>query len=78
MPVSGTTTALAFIDSISQNANGEITPTKKYVANVAASTNGVGGNAGLMGAADKEKLDAIDYASDAEVAELFAAPAAAE
>ena len=78
VPVSGTTTALAFIDSISQNVNGEITPTKKYVANVAASTNGVGGNAGLMGAADKEKLDAIDYASDAEVAELFATPASGE
>lgn len=72
VPSSGTTTAVAFIDSISQNANGEITATKKNVLNVAASSSGVGGNNGLMLATDKEKLDAIEYASDAEVEALFA------
>ena len=71
-------TAVEFISSLEQNTNGVVTAMKKTVVGVVASTNGVGGNAGLMGAADKEKLDAIDYASDAEVAELFAIPAAGE
>lgn len=52
-------TAVAFIDSISQNANGVVTPTKKTVANAVASTSGAGGSAGLMTAADKEKLNGI-------------------
>jgi hypothetical protein len=52
-------TGVSFIDSISQNANGEITPHKKTVANVAASTSGSGGSNGLMLATDKEKLDGI-------------------
>lgn len=66
-------TAVAFIDTFAQDANGEVTVTKKTVVGATASSGGVGGNAGLMSATDKEKLDGIDYASDSEVAELFAA-----
>jgi len=65
-------TAVAFIDSISQNTNGEVSVTKKTVVGAVASSAGVGGNAGLLSATDKEKIDAIDYATDAEVAALFA------
>ena len=50
-------TAVSFIDTISQDANGEITVTKKTVQNATASTSGVGGNAGLLSAADKETID---------------------
>lgn len=46
-------TALAFIDTISQNAQGVITPTKKTVAGASQSA------AGLMSANDKKKLDGI-------------------
>lgn len=46
-------TAIAFIDSISQNAQGVISPTKKTVQSASQST------AGLMSAADKVKLDGI-------------------
>lgn len=55
---SGTTTA--FIDTISQNAQGVITATKKTVASATQSA------AGLMSAADKKKLDGIEtYVDDA-------------
>jgi len=47
-------TSIEFIDSISQNAQGVITPTKKTVATVTTSTNG------LMSASDKNKLDNLD------------------
>ena len=43
VPSSGTTTAVQFIDTISQDANGVITPTKKAIPTVAASTSGEGG-----------------------------------
>ena len=46
-------TSLTFIDDISQNEQGVITPTKKTVATVTTSA------AGLMSAADKTKLDGI-------------------
>ena len=46
-------TAVAFIDSITQNANGVITPTKKTVRSASQS------ESGLMSAADKKKLDGI-------------------
>lgn len=46
-------TAVAFIDNISQNTNGVISPTKKTVAGATQSA------AGLMSAADKTKLDGI-------------------
>jgi hypothetical protein len=64
-------TGLTFIDSISQNTNGVITPHKKTVANVVASESGVGGSDGLMSAADKEKLDDIGYATDSDIEDLF-------
>ena len=46
-------TAVAFIDSITQNANGVITPTKKTVRSASQS------ESGLMSATDKTKLDGI-------------------
>lgn len=64
-------TGLAFIDSISQDANGEITPHKKTVANVSASTSGAGGTNGLMLATDKEKLDNLLECSDDDIDSIF-------
>ena len=64
--------AVAFIDSIEQDANGEITVTKKNVQTVSASTSGVGGQAGLMAAADKEKLDGLLECSDSDIDSIFA------
>lgn len=57
-------TGITFIDSISQNANGVITPHKKTVQNVVASdtSTGTAGNDGLMTAAMAEKLNGIDAA----------------
>ena len=46
--------AVAFIDSISQDAQGVITPTKKTVPTATQSADG------LMSAADKEKLDDVE------------------
>lgn len=46
-------TAVAFIDSITQNADGAITPTKKTVRSASQS------ESGLMSATDKAKLDGI-------------------
>lgn len=74
-PVSDPTadgTGIEFIDSISQNANGEITPHKKSVQAVTASSAGVGGQAGLMAAADKEKLDLLLECSDEDIDSIFA------
>ena len=64
-------TALEFIDTISQDENGEISVTKKTVANVSASTSGVGGTNGLMTAADKEKLDGLLECSDSDIDSIF-------
>jgi len=64
-------TALEFIDTISQDTNGEISVTKKTVANVSASTSGVGGTNGLMTAADKEKLDGLLECSDSDIDSIF-------
>lgn len=47
-------TAVAFIDSITQNANGVITPTKKTVRSASQS------ESGLMSATDKAKLDGVE------------------
>jgi len=71
VPSSGTTDALEFIDSISQDTNGVITPTKKAVKVVSASSSGVGGNNGLMTAADKEKLDGLLECSDSDIDSIF-------
>lgn len=49
----------SFIDSISQDANGVIAPTKKTVPDASPSVSGAGGTNGLMSATDKEKLDGI-------------------
>ena len=65
-------TGIEFIDSISQNANGEITPHKKSVQAATASISGVGGQAGLMAAADKEKLDLLLECSDDDIDSIFA------
>ena len=64
-------TGITFIDSITQNANGEITPHKKTVQTVSASASGVGGQAGLMAAADKEKLDGLLECSDSDIDSIF-------
>lgn len=40
--------ALAFIDTISQNANGVITATKKYMTDMMGATSGANGSAGLV------------------------------
>ena len=58
--------ATSFIDSISQNTNGEITATKKTIPTVTASVSGAGGNDGLMTAAQAEALAAIDYSGKAD------------
>ena len=71
VPSSGTTDALEFIDTISQDANGVITPTKKAVKVVAASTSGVGGNNGLMTAAQAEKLAGLLECSDSDIDSIF-------
>ena len=58
--------AAAFIDSISQNTNGEITVTKK---NVQAASDS---QAGLMSAADFTKLAALQECSDDDIDSIFA------
>ena len=65
-------TAIEFIATIEQDANGEITATKSTVQSVTASTSGVGGQAGLMAAADKEKLDGLLECSDSDIDSIFA------
>lgn len=64
-------TGITFIDRISQNANGEITPHKKTVQNASASTSGVGGADGLMSASDKEKLNGLLECSDDDIDSIF-------
>ena len=59
-------TGIEFIDSISQNANGEITVTKKNVQAASAS------QAGLMSAADFSKLAALQECSDDDIDSIFA------
>lgn len=57
---------IEFIDSISQNANGEITPHKKSVQAASAS------QAGLMSAADFSKLADLQECSDEDIDSIFA------
>lgn len=64
-------TGVDFIDSISQDANGVITPHKKTVQTVSASTSGVGGQAGLMTAAQAEKLAGLLECSDDDIDSIF-------
>ena len=64
-------TSITFIDSLTQDANGDVTATKKTVQSASASTSGVGGQAGLMAAADKEKLDGLLECSDSDIDSIF-------
>ena len=61
-----------FVDSVTQDANGEISVHKKTVPNVSASTSGTGGTNGLMLATDKEKLDGLLECSDSDIDSIFA------
>ena len=64
-------TGIEFIDSISQDTNGVITPHKKSVQTVSASASGVGGNNGLMTAAQAEKLAGLNECSDSDIDSIF-------
>lgn len=48
VPSTGTTTSLTFIDSISQDADGVISPTKKTVATMVGAQSNTAGQAGLV------------------------------
>lgn len=61
-----------FVDSVTQNENGEISVHKKTVPNVSASASGTGGTNGLMLATDKEKLDSLLECSDSDIDSIFA------
>ena len=61
-----------FVDSVTQDANGEVSVHKKTVPNVSASTSGTGGTNGLMLATDKEKLDGLLECSDSDIDSIFA------
>lgn len=61
-----------FVDSVTQDENGEISVHKKTVPNVSASTSGTGGTNGLMLATDKEKLDNLLECSDSDIDSIFA------
>lgn len=58
--------SISFVDSITQNENGVIAPTKKTIPIVSPSQAGIGGIDGLMSAQDKELLDNIDYSNKAD------------
>ena len=60
-----------FVDSVTQDENGEISVHKKTVPNVSASTSGTGGTNGLMLATDKEKLDGLLECSDSDIDSIF-------
>ena len=60
-----------FVDSVTQDTNGEISVHKKTVPNVSASTSGTGGTNGLMLATDKEKLDGLLECSDNDIDSIF-------
>lgn len=64
-------TATAFVDTISQNAQGVITATKKTVASATQSA------AGLMSAEDKIKLDGIAIGATANTGDITAVTAGA-
>ena len=65
-PTAGSATdTLNFIATISQNENGEITATKQPVRSASAS------QSGLMSSAHYSKLDAIAYAADSDIDEIF-------
>lgn len=66
-PSAGTDTDVdEFIATIEQNANGEITATKQKVRSASAS------QSGLMSSAHYSKLEAIAYAENSDIDEMFA------
>lgn len=65
-PTAGSTPGLAFIATVSQDANGVITATKENVQGASAS------QAGVMSAAHFTKLESIAYAADTDIDEIFA------
>lgn len=66
-PTAGNSTdTIEFIATASQNANGDMTLTKQAVRAASASQSGV------MSAAHYTKLEAIEYATDSDIAEIFA------
>lgn len=60
---------ITFVDSVTQDANGEITVHKKGVQLAQKSTSGEGGQNGLMSAAQAEKLDGIEADADVNIIE---------
>lgn len=62
-------TGVTFVDSVTQDANGEITVHKKGVQLAQKSTSGAGGQNGLMSAAQAEKLDGIEADADVNIIE---------
>lgn len=56
----GDTSDFKFVSSVTQDANGDISVTIKTIPLATPSTNGSGGKAGLMSAADKEKVNGLD------------------
>ena len=62
-------TGVTFVDSVTQNTNGEITVHKKGVQLAQKSTSGTGGQNGLMSAAQAEKLDGIEAGADVNIIE---------
>ena len=60
---------ITFVDSVTQDTNGEITVHKKGVQLAQASTSGEGGQNGLMSAAQAEKLAGIEADADVNIIE---------
>lgn len=56
----GTSTDFTFVSSVVQDANGDITVTIKTLPLASPSGTGIAGNAGLMSAADKKKVNGLD------------------
>lgn len=56
----GTSTDFTFVSSVVQDANGDITVTIKTLPLASPSGTGAAGNAGLMSAADKAKVNDLD------------------
>lgn len=70
-PSAGSTPGITFIATIEQDANGEITATKETVQSASPSSSGVGGQAGLMSAAQAEKLAGLEECSDNDIDSIF-------
>ena len=64
--------ALTFVDSVTQSTNGNITVHKKTVQSATPYASAQSpGQDGLLSASDKAKLDAITYATDSDIDEIF-------